>query len=113
MTAFIDAHRKVYGVEPICRMLPIAPSTYYEMKAREKDPGRLPARTIRDSFLSGELKRVWNENRCVYGYRKMWRQLSMALQFSPVASVEFSPPQLLTSGSSTLISPAFSFSFSL
>lgn len=75
MTAFIDAHREVYGVEPICRMLPIAPSTYYEMKAREKDPGRLPARTIRDSFLSGELKRVWNENRCVYGYRKMWRQL--------------------------------------
>lgn len=74
MTAFIDAHREVYGVEPICRMLPIAPSTYYEMKARERDPSRLPARTVRDRFLSGELHRVWDENHCVYGYRKMWRQ---------------------------------------
>ncbi len=74
LTAFIDAHREVYGVEPICRMLPIAPSTYYEVKAREKDPSRLPARTVRDRFLGGELRRVWDENRCVYGYRKMWRQ---------------------------------------
>ena len=38
---FVDANRENYGVEPICRMLPIAPSTYYEQKAREKDPSRL------------------------------------------------------------------------
>ncbi len=38
MVAFIDDHRAAYGVEPICAVLPIAPSTYYEMKARERDP---------------------------------------------------------------------------
>ena len=48
MVGFIDAHRGVYGVEPICRMLPIAPSTYYEEKAREVDPTRLPPRAQRD-----------------------------------------------------------------
>ena len=74
MMSFIDEQREIYGVEPICRILPIAPSTYYEVKAREKDPSRLPARTVRDRFLGGELRRVWDENRCVYGYRKMWRQ---------------------------------------
>ncbi len=45
---FVDANREKYGVEPICRMLPIAPSTYYEQKAREKDPSRQPARAKRD-----------------------------------------------------------------
>ncbi len=44
MKAFIDEHREVYGVEPICRVLPIAPSTYYEHAARKADPGRRPAR---------------------------------------------------------------------
>ena len=42
--SFIDEHRECYGVEPICSLLPIAPSTYYEQKARQRDPGRLPAR---------------------------------------------------------------------
>jgi hypothetical protein len=49
MVAFIDDHREVHGVEPICAMLPIAPSTYYEHKAREVDPDRRSARTRRDS----------------------------------------------------------------
>ena len=67
---FVDANRESYGVEPICRMLPIAPSTYYEQKAREKDPSRLPARAKRDVQLYGEIRRVRQENFDVYGVRK-------------------------------------------
>ena len=63
------------GVEPICRMLPIAPSTYYEQKAREKDPSRQSARAKRDVQLCGEIRRVRQENFDVYGVRKVWRQL--------------------------------------
>jgi transposase InsO family protein len=75
MTAFIDDHRNAYGVESICSALPIAPSTYYEQKARQVDPSRLPERARRDAALMVELERVWNENRQVYGARKVWRQL--------------------------------------
>lgn len=75
MLAFIDAHREHYGVEPICRELPIAPSTYYEHKARESDPSRLPVRVQRDRELSGSIRRVWEENFRAYGPRKVWRQL--------------------------------------
>ena len=75
MTAFIDDHRDAYGVEPICSVLPIAPSTYYEHKARQADPSRLPRRTRSDAALMVEIERVWNENRQVYGARKVWRQL--------------------------------------
>jgi len=76
MTSFIDDHREAYGVEPICAVLPIAPSTYYEQKARKRDPSRVPARTRRDAALSPEIERVWQENRRVYGARKVWRQLN-------------------------------------
>ena len=76
MIAFIDDHRDVYGVEPICRVIPIAPSTYYEAKARERDPARCPARGQRDAVLREEIGRVWQANRCVYGVRKVWRQLA-------------------------------------
>ena len=72
---FIDAHRARYGVEPICRVLPIAPSTYYAFKAREADPTRLPARWRRDESLRGEIRRVWQEHFAVYGVRKVWKQL--------------------------------------
>jgi transposase InsO family protein len=75
MTAFIDDHRDVYGVEPICSVLPIAPSTYYEHKARQADPSRFPRRTRGDASLMVEIERVWNDNRQVYGVRKVWRQL--------------------------------------
>jgi putative transposase len=75
MVAFIDAHRAEYGVEPICAELPIAPSTYYEHKARQADPGRLPPRVRRDAELCTSIQRVWDENFCVYGTRKVWRQL--------------------------------------
>ena len=76
MVAFIDSHRGDYGVEPICKQLPIAPSTYYEHKAREADPSRRPARHQRDELLSVEVQRVWEENFQVYGVRKVWRQLN-------------------------------------
>ena len=75
MVSFIDDHRETYGVEPICAVLPIAPSTYYERKAREADPSRLPARAKRDAVLVAEIERIWRENFQVYGVHKMWRQL--------------------------------------
>jgi len=75
MVAFVDAHRAEYGVESICAELPIAPSTYYEHKARQADPGRLPARVRRDAELCTSIQRVWGENFRVYGARKVWRQL--------------------------------------
>jgi transposase InsO family protein len=75
MVSFIDDHREENGVESICTQLPIAPSTYYEEKAREVDPSRLPARAVRDLELREEIERVWKENRSVYGPRKVWRQL--------------------------------------
>ena len=75
MVAFIDDHRADYGVEPICRVLPIAPSTYYMYKAREGNPALRSARAVHDEALRGEIRRVWEENRCVYGARKVWRQL--------------------------------------
>jgi hypothetical protein len=75
MVAIIDDHRESYGVEPICSVLPIAPSTYYEQKARQVDPSRLPERWVRDAKLREEVERVWKENRSVYGARKVWLQL--------------------------------------
>ena len=76
MIAYIDDHRDRCGVEPICAVLPIAPSTYYEHKAREADPQRLPRRLQRDRALSDEVRRIWEENYQVYGARKVWRQLN-------------------------------------
>jgi transposase InsO family protein len=76
MVAFIDAHRETYGVEPICALLPIAPSTYYEQKARAADPSRLPARAQREARLRPEIQRVWQANRRVYGAKKVWKQLN-------------------------------------
>jgi putative transposase len=76
MVGFIDAHRETYGVEPICAVLPIAPSTYYEQKARQADPRRQPARVQREARLRPEIQRVWQANRQVYGAKKVWKQLN-------------------------------------
>jgi putative transposase len=76
MVGFIDAHRETYGVEPICAVLPIAPSTYYEQKARQADPRRQPARVQREARLRPEIQRVWQANRRVYGAKKVWKQLN-------------------------------------
>ncbi len=75
MVSFLDEHREEHGVEPICRQLPIAPSTYYEQKVREADPSRLSKRAIRDAALREEIERVWKEHFGVYGARKVWHQL--------------------------------------
>ena len=75
MIAFIDEHREAYGVEPICKVLPIAPSTYYAHAARRRDPELVSAREKRDRTLAPEIKRVFEENFSVYGVRKVWRQL--------------------------------------
>jgi putative transposase len=72
MSAMIDAHRGDFGVEPICRTLGIAPSSYYAVKARQRDPS---ARTLRDRELLAEIRRVHEENYGVYGARKVWWQL--------------------------------------
>ena len=76
MVAFIDVCRREFGVESICKQLPIAPSTYYEHKARGCDPGRLPERHWRDVENLEEVRRVWEGSRGRYGARKVWRQLS-------------------------------------
>ncbi|WP_245491885.1 IS3 family transposase, partial [Mesorhizobium sp. M1A.F.Ca.IN.020.32.1.1] len=73
--AFIDDHREAHGVEPICKVLPIAPSTYHDHVAKRVDPSRLSARARRDAALKGEVQRVFEANFRVYGVRKVWRQL--------------------------------------
>jgi len=75
MVAFIDDYREVYGVEPICRVIPIASSTYYAHKARQRDPSLRSDRAKRDERLRKEVKRVWEENYSVYGVRKVWREM--------------------------------------
>jgi transposase InsO family protein len=75
MIAFIDDHRGAYGVEPICKVLPIAPSTYFDHVAKRADPEKRSRRAKRDAVLQPEIDRVFNENFRVYGVRKVWRQL--------------------------------------
>ena len=76
MIAFIDDHRAAYGVEPICKVLPIAPSTYHNHAAKRLDPTKLSVRAQRDRTLKPEIARVFAENFEVYGARKVWRQLA-------------------------------------
>jgi len=75
MIGFIDDHRREYGVEPICRVLPIAPSTYHEHVAQRLDPERMSDRAKRDEALKVAVKRVFDSNFGVYGARKVWWQL--------------------------------------
>ena len=75
MVDFIDKHRQVYGVEPICAVLPIAPSTYYRHHAQRHRPELCCLRSQRDDRLCSQIRHIWEENRKVYGARKIWRQL--------------------------------------
>ena len=75
MVAFIDQHRATYGVEPICAVVPIAPSTYFLRKARQQDPTTRSRRQRRDDDLRAAIQRVWDANEHVYGPRKVWKQL--------------------------------------
>jgi len=76
MIDFIDDHRGAYGVEPICKVLPIAPSTYFDHRAKQADPARLPARARRDAALRPTINRVFKDNLKVYGARKVWLQMN-------------------------------------
>ena len=73
---FIDQHRESYGVEPICKVLPIAPSTYHRHKELAQQPGRRSDRAKRDEQLTAEVQRIWEQNHRVYGARKLWKQLN-------------------------------------
>jgi putative transposase len=75
MVEFIDLYRDRHGVEPICRELPIAPSTYYRHKACERDPDLLSQRAKRDAELKVKIQAVYEKNYSVYGARKIWQQL--------------------------------------
>ena len=77
MVSFIDENRNDHGVEPICQQLPMAPSTYYNHKARAANPERLPKRVKRDWRLETEIRRVYEDNLRVYGARKVWRQMTL------------------------------------
>lgn len=75
MNAYIDQHRDLYGVEPICTVLQVAPSAYRRHAARLRDPSQRSTRARRDDHLIPHVHRVWQENHCVYGADKVWRQL--------------------------------------
>ena len=75
MRSFIDQHRERFGVEPICKLLQVAPSAYWRHAARQRDPSLRSARARRDAFLMPHIQRVWQANFQVYGADKVWRQL--------------------------------------
>ena len=75
MVRFIDQHRDTYGVEPICAVLPIAPSTYFLRTAQLRDATKRSARARRDDELRPAIQQVWDENEQVYGPRKVWKEL--------------------------------------
>src|SRR4030095_1624388 len=75
MVAFLDQHRGTYGVEPICAVLPIAPSTYFRHKVQQQNPATRSRRQRRDDELRAAIQRVWDEHEQVYGPRKVWKQL--------------------------------------
>jgi putative transposase len=75
MVTFIDHHRNSYGVESICAVLPIAPSTYFRHKAQQQQPETRSARARRDDALRAAIQRVWDAHHQVYGPRKVWHQL--------------------------------------
>jgi putative transposase len=73
--AFIDQYRHAYGVEPICRVMQVAPSGYWRHAAQQRNPALRCARVQRDDVLSIDIERVWQANMQVYGADKVWRQL--------------------------------------
>jgi putative transposase len=75
MMSFIDSHRGDLGIEPICRELAIAPSSYHEHARRLADPGKRPARARRDDEIKAQIQRVHEASSGLYGARKVWCQL--------------------------------------
>lgn len=76
LKAFVDLHRDAFGVEPICKVLQIAPSGYRRHAAQLRDPSRRSARAKRDEWLRPEIKRVWQASMQVYGADKVWKQMN-------------------------------------
>jgi len=75
MINFIEEHREDLGVEPVCKVLPIAQSTFYAHVAIARNPDLASDRAKRDAVLCPEIKRVWEANNEVYGIRKVWHKL--------------------------------------
>jgi len=73
---YIDRHRDDYGVEPICRVLQMAPSCYWRHAARQRNPQLRTARAVRDESLMADIQRVWHANWQVYGADKVWLQMN-------------------------------------
>ena len=88
MIAFIDDQRDTYGVELICKLLPIAPSTYHAHVAQRADPSKLCRRVRRDLALKDEINRVFTENFAVYGARKVWHHLQREGHYVARCTVE-------------------------
>jgi len=83
VNAYIDGHRDLYGVEPICRVLQVAPSAYRRHAARCRNPALRSHRVQRDEQRMVDIRRVWDQNFQVYGARKVWRQ--MCREGKPIA----------------------------
>jgi putative transposase len=75
MIMFIDDHREHLGVEAICKVLPIAPSTYYHHKSIELNPEKASARAKRDAFIMTRITHFWEKSRKRYGAVKIWHDL--------------------------------------
>ena len=73
MIKFIDENKSEYGTQAICRVLPIAPSTYYRAKDLESCPDKRSLRSQHDDFYISEIKRIWQDSKCRYGARKIWQ----------------------------------------
>ena len=88
MVSFIDDNRDEYGVEPICEVLPIAPSTYYDRVRKRREPELRSPRAKRDEELRSAIRRVWDQSHGLYGVRKVWRQLKREGCDAPRCCVE-------------------------
>ena len=75
MVKFIDDEKQHYGVESICRILPIAPSTYYRIKDEQENPEKQSRRKQSDKHLIAQIKQIWQDSGCRYGIRKVWHKL--------------------------------------
>ena len=76
MIKFIDENKSEYGTQAICRVLPIAPSTYYRAKDLESCPDKRSLRSQHDDFYISEIRRIWQDSKCRYGTRKVWQQMN-------------------------------------
>ena len=76
MVQFIDDHRGRYGIEPIYRVLPIAPSTYYREKYLANNLEKRSLRQQHDNFYISEIKRIWQDSKSRYGVRKVWQRMA-------------------------------------